>query len=78
MKKFKHEVAETMQVLGATLKIKWAIAVIAVFVIAAVGLCGGNYHAVAHFVMSYYALIFIESIAVGIWTLCHITTDKHQ
>lgn len=78
MKKFKHEVAETMKVLGATLKIKWVIAVIAVFVIAAVGLCGGNYHAVARFVMSYYILIFMESVIVGIWTLCHVSTDKHQ
>ncbi len=70
MKNIKHEVAETMKMLGATLKVKWALAVIAVFVLAAVGLCGGDYHAVGRFVLAYYALICIESLAVGIWTLC--------
>ncbi len=70
MKKIKHEVAETMNMLRATLKVKWVLAVIAVFVLAAVGLCGGDYHAVGRFVLAYYALICIESLAVGIWALC--------
>lgn len=76
MKTFKHEFNETMKVLGRTMKVKWALAVLAVFVIAAVGLCGGNYHAVARFIMAYYALICIESLAVGIWKLCKTTSNN--
>lgn len=78
MKKFKHEFAETMKMLGESLKVKWALAVILVIVIAAVGLCGGNYRVVAHITISYYALICIESLAVGVWKLCRSTPDKHQ
>lgn len=78
MKKFKHEFAETMKMLGGTLKVKWALAVILVLVMVAVGLCGGNYHVVARITMSYFALICIESLAVGIWNLCNIHAGKSQ
>lgn len=76
MKTFKHEFAETMKMLGKTLKVKWALAVILVLVMVAVGLCGGNYHVVARITMSYFALICIESLAVGIWKLCKTTSNN--
>ena len=76
MKKIKHEFAETMKMLGKTLKVKWALAVILVLVMVAVGLCGGNYHVVARITMSYFALICIESLAVGIWKLCKTTSNN--